>query len=136
LASTEYDPNDKYFDPSGTYVAPVENVTIDNGTADNAVIDNAATSGTASDSVGDNTTSNGMAADQQIGSDQSKKEIVSCFRNMIDNPILPIDQELLREDRIKLDNLILKSLNLNMSIRVHIYKSFLKMYQIRKAVKM
>lgn len=67
-------------------------------------------------------------------SEQDKKEINSCFKAMIKKPILPINEELERDDRKKLDSLILKGLNLNTEIIEQIYKSFLKMYHIRKAV--
>lgn len=65
----------------------------------------------------------------------NKHEIISCFQTMISKPILPIDQELMRPDRMKLDNLILEAMGLNISIREEIYSGFLKMYQIRKSVK-
>lgn len=71
----------------------------------------------------------------ELFSEAGKKRILSLFLEMTKTLSLPIEQELLRTDRMQLDDLVLKEMGLNVGVRKQIYDSLLKMYQIRKAVK-
>lgn len=66
---------------------------------------------------------------------KQKEDLINSFKKLTARSILDIDKELIQTDRRKLDKVVFNALKFNQKDIDGLYDGFLRMYQIRRAVK-
>ncbi len=72
---------------------------------------------------------------KEMFTSKQKEDLINSFKKLTARSILDIDKELIQTDRRKLDKVVFNALKFNQKDIDGLYDGFLRMYQIRRAVK-